>query len=191
MVKSPVPRNRGFLCVKKTVVGATLCGRPWVFRENPSPMGEIDVFRRMGRHAGRPLQYELHTPSVSQRPVERAQWRYSTTRVSERIGSRPCRGDRSRGPKDVIHPPDHQNAFPPCGGGTPGTAFPTDASADPIDPEGEGITKKMRAVFGTHFCLITSSREPRSPGCPGSSPAGAWPGRSGRCSRPSCPRPPR
>ena len=31
------------------------------------------------------------TPSVSQRPVERAQWSYLTSGLSERIGPRPCR----------------------------------------------------------------------------------------------------
>ena len=37
------------------------------------------------------LQNEFHTPSVSQRPVERAQWFHLTTGLPERIGSRPCR----------------------------------------------------------------------------------------------------
>ena len=43
------------------------------------------------RHGGRSLPSEFHTPSVSQRPVERAQWCHLTTGLPERIVSRPCR----------------------------------------------------------------------------------------------------
>ena len=39
------------------------------------------------RHGGRSLRSEFHTPSVSQRPVERAQWCDLTTGLPERIGT--------------------------------------------------------------------------------------------------------
>ena len=56
------------------------------------------------RHGGRSLRSEFHTPSVSQRPVERAQWCDSTTGLPERIGPRPCRaGGFTRLPSSRIY----------------------------------------------------------------------------------------
>ena len=56
----------------------------------PTSSKENRVSRQSAAGAESALLYEFHTPSVSQRPVESAQWLYLTTGLPERIGSGPC-----------------------------------------------------------------------------------------------------
>ena len=76
--------------------GPERCGLP---RSLTRPRNDVVIWwpvllfgsggHRGGTARGRSLRSEFHTPSVSQRPVERAQWCDSTTGLPERI----VRGD--------------------------------------------------------------------------------------------------